>query len=67
VPGKERLQEIVKESVEQARVAGQNLDVAAQQPRGLTVADVEVSRKIAKEAVDKAADACRVIVSEEGG
>lgn len=66
MPGKDRLLEIVETQVQQAYVAGQNLRTASKQPKGLTTEDVEVSRKIGHEALDKAADAASILVSEDG-
>lgn len=64
MPGRDRLQEIVDEQTKQADVASNNLRVASKQPHGLTVADVENSRRIGHEALDRAADAVTILVRE---
>lgn len=64
MPGKDRLKEIVKESVERARLMGANIDVAANHPGGATVDSVTDCAQHAHEAIDTAAEAARILVRE---
>jgi hypothetical protein len=64
MPGKDRLQEIVKENVENARVWAENIGVAAKQPRGSTEKAVDDCAIHAHAAIDKAAEAAKVLVRE---
>lgn len=66
MPGKDRLIEVVKESVEEARLAGDGIAVAAIYPDGASEASVGASARVAHEAIDKAADAAKILVREGG-
>lgn len=66
MPGRDRLVEIVKESVEQARQAGDSISVASVYPDGVTEATVDRSADVAHAAIDKARDACKVLIRERG-
>lgn len=67
MPGKARLHEIVAESLQDARVSASTIEDTARHPQGRTTADVDRSERLAKEAIGRAAEAARVLVSEEGG
>ena len=64
MPGKDRLEEIVRENVARARQMADNIDVAAQHPRGSTEKAVTDCATHAHEAIDSAAEAARILVRE---
>lgn len=66
MPGKDRLIEIVKESVNTATDQAAYIESAAGNPRTSSEAVVSEHARVAKEAIDTAAEACKVLVREEG-
>lgn len=65
MPGKARLQEIATEQVSRARDMAQRIKVTADHPVGARIADVDECARSAHEAIDKAAEAARILVREQ--
>jgi hypothetical protein len=64
MPGKARLQEIATEQVNRARDMAQRIKVTADHPGTATIAGVDECARSAHEAIDRAADAARILVRE---
>lgn len=64
MPGRDRLQEIVKESVANLTDEAGQLAHAAENPGQVNESFVAEHARHAHESIDKAADACKILVRE---
>ena len=67
MPGRQRLQEIVNDAATELVAEANRLCQAADKPGTVTQEYVAERAQAARAAVDKAEEACRILVKEEGG